>query len=124
MSIVRIMLVDDEPDIVGVFKKGLESKGFQVDVFIDPEEALEQFKPNLYDCIVTDINMPKMNGFQLYRKIKDQDNKVRVIFLTAFDIFEQEAKLVFPDIDPKSFIKKPVSIDDLAERLKQETTWS
>ena len=124
MSSVRIMLVDDEPDIVAVFKKGLESKGFQVDVFIDPEEALEQFKPNLYDCIVTDIKMPKMNGFQLYRKIKDNDNKVRVIFLTAFDIFEQEAKLVFPDIDPKSFMKKPVSIDDLAERLMQETTWS
>lgn len=116
------MLLDDEPDIVAVFRKGLESKGFQVDVFIDPEEALVQFKPNYYDWIVTDIKMPKINGFQFYRKIKEQDNKVRVIFLTAFDIFEQEAKIVFPDIEPTSFMKKPASIDDLAKRLMQKTT--
>ena len=122
MSTVRIMLLDDEPDIVAVFRKGLESKGFEVDVFIDPEEALVQFKPNYYDWIVTDIKMPKINGFQFYRKIKELDNKVRVIFLTAFDIFEQEAKIVFPDIEPTSFMKKPVSIDDLAKRLMQETT--
>ena len=65
----RISLVDDEHDIALAFKISLENNGFTVDAFNDPEEALSNFKAGLYDLLLIDIKMPKMNGFELYREI-------------------------------------------------------
>jgi two-component system, NtrC family, nitrogen regulation response regulator GlnG len=62
---LRILLVDDEPDVVEVFGRGLKLKGIQVDVYTSPQEALESFKPNTYDLAILDIRMPDMTGFQL-----------------------------------------------------------
>jgi DNA-binding response OmpR family regulator len=77
----RVMLVDDEQDITTIFKMGLENNQFVVTTFNDPVEALSEFRPGLYDLLILDIRMPGMNGFQLYRKIRDVDNKVKVCFL-------------------------------------------
>lgn len=70
---LRVLIVDDEPDIISVLKEGLKLKGFEVDGFTDPRKALEQFKPNSYDIVVSDIKMPHINGFQLCRKIKEKE---------------------------------------------------
>ena len=67
---MRILLVDDEPDVVEVFGRGLKLKGMQIDVYTSPQEALESFKPNTYDLAILDIRMPDMTGFQLYREMK------------------------------------------------------
>jgi DNA-binding response OmpR family regulator len=64
----RILLVDDEPDVIFTFKKGLESHGFVVDAFNDPVLALSNFKPGTYDLLLLDVKMPQMNGFELYEK--------------------------------------------------------
>jgi len=69
---LRVLLVDDESDIVSVLKQGLKLKGFEVDEFTDPRKALEQFKPDYYDLVVSDVKMPIMNGFQLCRKIREK----------------------------------------------------
>lgn len=81
----RVMIVDDEQDITTIFKMGLENNQFIVTTFNDLVEALSRFRPGLYDRLILDMRMPGMNGFQLYRKIRDIDNKVKVCFLTAFD---------------------------------------
>jgi two-component system catabolic regulation response regulator CreB/two-component system response regulator ChvI len=76
----RILLVDDEQDITFAFRIGLEDNGFIVDTFNDPQEALSNFKAGLYDLLLIDVKMPKMNGFELYRDIEKIDNKAKVCF--------------------------------------------
>ena len=113
----RIAVVDDEPDITTTFKKGLECHGFAVDTFNDPQAALASFKPNYYDLMIIDIRMPIINGFDLYRELKKRDNSVRVCFLTAFEIYYEEFRKLFPTIDVKAFIRKPVSISNLVSQI-------
>lgn len=66
----RILIVDDEPDVTFTLKKGLEEEGFQIDIFNDPLEAQSYFKAGQYDMLLLDVNMPKLNGFELYRELK------------------------------------------------------
>ena len=113
------MVVDDEPDIVTVTKKGLEIKGFIVDGFTDPQAALGQFKPDYYDLVITDVRMPEMNGFQFYREIRKKDEKVKVAFMTAFDIYEGEFNKIFKNTKVDLFFRKPVGVSELAEQLQQ-----
>jgi DNA-binding response OmpR family regulator len=114
---LKILLVDDEPDIVESVKKGLESRGLSVDGFDDPEKALQAFRADTYDVALLDIRMPKMNGFQLYREIEKRDGKVRVRFFTAFETYREEFKKGFPELDERRFIQKPATISRLAEAL-------
>jgi DNA-binding response OmpR family regulator len=64
----RILLVDDEPDIIFTIKKILEENGFKVDSFNDPILALNYYKVNFYDLVILDIKLPNMDGFELYLK--------------------------------------------------------
>lgn len=63
--------------------------------------------------MIIDIRMPKLNGFDLYRELRKKDGNVKVIFLTAFEIYYDEFRKLFPTIDVRSFVKKPVSIAKL-----------
>jgi DNA-binding response OmpR family regulator len=113
----RIAVVDDEPDITTVLKKGLEHHGFAVDIFNDPQAALDSFKPRQYDLMIIDIRMPKLNGFDLYRELKKRDESVKVCFLTAFEIYYEEFRKMFPTVDVRAFIRKPVSISNLVTQV-------
>jgi len=83
----RILIVDDETDINLLFKIVLEDRGFKVDTFDDPIAALENYRDGLYDLLILDIKMPRMHGFELYRNIREIDNKVKVCFLTASEMY-------------------------------------
>jgi DNA-binding response OmpR family regulator len=113
----RIAAVDDEPDITNVLRKGLELHGFTVDTFNDPQAALASFQPMYYDLMIIDIRMPSINGFDLYRQLKKRDTGVKVCFLTAFQIYYEEFRKMFPTIDVKAFIRKPVSISNLVNQI-------
>jgi len=83
----------------------------------------EQIDPNqkdMYDLVLLDIKMPKMSGFELFREIKKKDPQVRVCFITAFEIYFDEFKKVFPKIHVSCFIRKPASIKQLSEAVKAE----
>jgi two-component system, OmpR family, response regulator ChvI len=113
-----VMIVDDEQDITTIFKMGLENNQFIVTTFNDPVEAFSEFRPGLYDLLILDIRMPGMNGFQLYRKIRDVDNKVKVCFLTAFDESRGELRTSFPFLEEvKCYLKKPITVRELVKRL-------
>ena len=74
----RILVVDDEYDITFTLQAGLEDGGFDVDAFTDPESVLSSFKPGLYDLVLIDIMMPKMDGFVFYERLKTIDPAVKV----------------------------------------------
>jgi CheY-like chemotaxis protein len=116
----RIMLVEDEDDIVLLFKMILESDaGLKVDSFTDPFAALNDFKSGLYDLILIDIALPKMNGIELYHKIRKLDSKVKICFLTAGEMYYEEIrKQVFPELEANCFIRKPVANEDLIQKVK------
>ena len=117
----RILIVDDDIDILTTYKKGLEDNGlFEVDAFADPEEALSNFKTGLYDCLIIDIRLPKMDGFELYDKMKEIDNKVKVCFVTAYEVNYQALREVFPSPDLECFIQKPIEINELVVRIRAE----
>ena len=92
----RILIVDDDPDITLSFSIGLEDGGFEVYTYNDPLDALSNFKPGFYDLLLVDINMPKMNGFQLCTKISETDLNVKICFITAGDINIDGLREVYP----------------------------
>jgi len=75
----KILLVDDEADIVSTFKMILEMNNFEVDGYTNPLSALSNFKPNEFGLLILDIRMPVMNGFELFKKIKEIDNKAEKV---------------------------------------------
>jgi DNA-binding response OmpR family regulator len=116
------MVVDDEPDIVQTIKLALEKNGFRVDSFTEPQAALDHFKQNYYAMVITDIRMPIMNGFDLYRELKKRDDRIKVAFMTAFDVQESEFRKVFANIDISCFFTKPVSMGYLVSVIREQIT--
>jgi CheY-like chemotaxis protein len=90
-------------------------------VFNDPVESLSGFKSGPYDLALIDYKMPNMNGFELYREIKKIDDRVKVCFITAFEVYYEELKNRFQhkEEDVKCFIPKPLAIDDLVKKVKE-----
>jgi DNA-binding response OmpR family regulator len=121
-SPIRIMFVDDEKDILSTVKRGLESNNaFTVETFSSGESALQAFEShpeNYYDLVITDIRMPKMNGFELYRRIKEKNQSMKIAFITAFEINKEEFNKVMPSVNVIDFISKPLSISSLITKLK------
>jgi DNA-binding response OmpR family regulator len=115
----KVLLIDDEVDITDAFKLGLEQHGFRVDAYNDPKVALSAFKPKLYSVAILDIRMPEMTGFELYRQLKMLDPDLSVCFLSSFDMFGEEFRKMFPEIDAKSIFRKPISIAELSGRLAE-----
>src|SRR5919108_3173001 len=91
----RIMIIDDEADITSSLKIQLEDYGFIVDRYNDPIEVLSTFKPGSYDLLLIDVRMPKMNGFELYQEIKKKDDKIKVCFITGYEVFYESLKSEF-----------------------------
>ncbi len=116
----RVMLVEDEDDIVMLFEMILGSDaGLKIDSFTEPFAALNNFISGLYDLIMIDVSMPKMNGFELYHRIRKLDDKVKVCFLTAGEMYDEEIrKETFPELDTNCFIRKPIANQDLIQRVK------
>ena len=118
----RLLLVDNEPDNTSVLSMGLEDEGFNVDAFTDPILALSNFKPNYYSLVILDINMPKINGYDLYKEIRKLDNKVKICFLTASELYNENLRSQTKEIlnEVKRFISKPLTIEDLVVKVKKE----
>jgi CheY-like chemotaxis protein len=127
--IKRILVVDDDPDVTLTFKAGLDGhyygdgdkkKRFEVYTYNDPLLVVEEFKPHFYDLLLTDIYMPKVNGFQLCEKILELDVSIRVCFMSALEVNIQALREVYHNVGFGCFIEKPVSIDYLISRLAAE----
>src|ERR671916_1175161 len=117
----RILVVDDEPDITNVVEMVLEDNGFLVDTYTDPTLALSNFKPGLYDLLLLDIKMPKMNGLDLYQKMKEIDSNVKICFLTASELFYEEYRRLdaYPRLDKAYFVQKPFRAEQLIRKINE-----
>jgi two-component system, OmpR family, sensor histidine kinase VicK len=120
----RIFLVDDDYDHTITFKMGLELAKFQVDAYNDSAIALSKFKPDYYDLLLIDVKMPKIDGFELYEKIKEIDNKVMVWFITAYETYYRALKEASSTSKKEMIsvpvIEKPIEIDKLVKQIKAE----
>jgi CheY-like chemotaxis protein len=117
----RILLVDDDADISNLFKLSLERDGFVVDTFNDPLLALFNYKAGAYNLLLLDIKMPHMNGFELFQKIKQLDDKVKVCFVTAFEEPHIEFRRLFPNMEEGDFfIRKPIELRALDQKVKSQ----
>jgi DNA-binding response OmpR family regulator len=114
------LLVDDEVDITFSLKILLEENGFEVYAFNKPSSVLRDFRAGMYDLIILDIMMPEIDGLILYKKIREIDKDVHVLFLTALSDISNylqepnEASLVLGE---KNVIPKPIDNETLLEKI-------
>jgi CheY-like chemotaxis protein len=121
----RILIVDDEVDITLFFKITLEQAGFIVDTYNDPLRSLSNYRAGKYDLLLLDIRMPHMNGFELYGKIRQIDDKTKICFMTAYEEYYNEFKRIFPDLqEGECFIRKPIGMDDLIKTVKSHLNYN
>jgi two-component system, OmpR family, response regulator ChvI len=114
----KILLVDDDADVVSTFQMILEMNGFEIEAYTSPTSALSNFKPNEFGLLILDIRMPVMNGFELFKRIKDIESNVEACFITAYEDYREEFKESFPMLDEaKHFIRKPKAIEDLVNHV-------
>jgi DNA-binding NtrC family response regulator len=117
----RILVVDDNSDIVFTLRIELESDPvMQVDSYDNPVNALLDFKPNFYDLLLIDVNMPLMDGFQLAQKLLQKDLNVKVCFMTSGEINMDAAREAHPLKSIGCFIRKPITTEQLIKRIKAE----
>ena len=121
----RVFLVDDDYDHTVTFKVGLELAGFLVDAYNDSAIALSNFRADHYDLLLIDIKMPKIDGFELYEKLSKIDDKVKVWFITAYEIYSKVSKEVSSKASKEEmildrFIQKPIEINNLVKQVKSE----
>ena len=117
----KILVVDDEPDICLTVANVLEGNGFVVDTFDDPLLALQDFRKDLYDLLILDIKMGKMNGFELYEEIRMIDDKVKVCFLTANKSTYGAFIHVSSKLKENQFIQIPIQNEELIKIINKIT---
>ena len=113
----RILIVDDEPDITLTFKIVLESTGlYDVHTFNEPLKALANIKAHLYDLVISDIKMPKMNGYEFCQRVKEIDNNIIICFLTASE--DYYCNIVnHNQRRSEYFIRKPIEIAEFTKQI-------
>ena len=116
----RIMVVDDEHDLTLFYQMCLKYYGFKVETYTDPKKALSHFKPDYYDLIILDIKMPNLDGFELYKEIKEKDPTARACFLTASELYFKELRTrEYSALDKEQFIRKPIGNEELIKEIKR-----
>jgi DNA-binding response OmpR family regulator len=115
--LVRLLIVDDEHDVADALRAGLQMRGFTVDVYYDPIKAVANFKPHVYDLVISDIKMPEMNGFEMVYELKKMDADVQVIFLTGYVDLMKEVNKLFTKLNVREVIQKPIGIHQLVEKI-------
>ena len=114
----KILLVDDEPSLVKVVSRRLESEGFEVRVAMDGEEALHQVETSRPDLIILDVMLPKMNGYEVCRKLKwdARYQKIPVLLFTA-KALERDEKFGF-EAGADAYVRKPFRAPELLEKIR------
>jgi DNA-binding NtrC family response regulator len=118
-----ILVVDDDEDIVRIVRLGLENAGFQVHAFTDPILALQHVEQGCKQCevLVSDIRMPKMNGFELVKRIRQIKQDMKLIMMTAFEVNKKEFESIFPSTTIDNLITKPFPLSKLISMIQKMT---
>ncbi len=114
---MRVLLVDDEVLPLEDMRMSLSPTGFEIDTATDPETALQKYRENRYDAVISDVRMPGMDGITLLRKLREYDGTARVIIVTAYGDLETAKAAI--NNRAYAFFGKPISFPELIETLKQ-----
>ena len=106
ISLPRLLIVEDEPNVLYPIKSGLERFKFLVDAFTNPLEALDAFTAGYYDLAILDISMPEMSGLVLTRELLKKDPRLIVCFLTGFEEYRGEFQMEFPKLNVECFFEE------------------
>ena len=113
---MKILVVEDEKDLNRVITKHLKKNNYSVDSCFDGEEALDYISYGEYDLIITDIMMPKIDGYGLIKQLRNDKNSTPVIMLTAKDSLDD--KILGLDSGADDYIVKPFEFDELLARIR------
>ncbi|MED4404216.1 response regulator transcription factor [Metabacillus fastidiosus] len=115
MKQIRVLIAEDEKEIRNLLKKYIERELYMVDVARDGEEALSLFEKNTYNLIILDLMMPKIDGIEVCRKLREKTN-VPILMITAKD--HEADKIVGLSIGADDYITKPFSVNEVVARTK------
>ncbi len=115
-----VLVVEDDEDLVGIYKEILELHEFSVEIAMNGAEGVEkykQFKPSL---VIMDGDMPILDGYQAFKQIKEMDKDANVVIVTGFSEFEPKSQEAIKQGLIK-VISKPLGVDELLELAKKYT---
>jgi len=113
---MKVLIVEDEPKLAGFVKKGLEEQAWEVDVAYDGQMGSSLALSNPYDVIILDVNLPKINGFQLAAILRNENIKTPILMLTALGTLGD--KLAGFDAGADDYLVKPFEFQELIVRLR------
>lgn len=113
---MRLLVVEDEPDLAATLRKALAEEGFAVDVVGDGEEALWQAESVAYDAIVLDLMIPGIDGWEVVRQLRAKDNRSPVLVLTARDATTDKVRAL--DSGADDYLTKPFTLNELVARIR------
>ena len=113
---MKILLAEDEVDLNNVVTRYLKKNGYSVDSVLDGEEALDYLEYSEYDLVILDIMMPKVDGFEVIKKLRNKGNHTSILMLTARDSAEDKVKGL--DLGADDYIVKPFDFNELMARIR------
>jgi DNA-binding response OmpR family regulator len=114
----RILVIDDVPDICLLYQLVLRDAGYECISYTDPLKALQGFRPDCYDLILLDIKMPVLDGFELCKKVIEQDKTVKIIFITASEKqYNKIKEQNYPELESIISIQKPIRNEELVKAV-------
>ena len=113
---MKILLAEDEVDLNNVVTRYLKKNGYSVDSVLDGEEALDYLEYGEYDLVILDIMMPKVDGFEVIKKLRNKGNHTSVLMLTARDSADDKVKGL--DLGADDYIVKPFDFNELMARIR------
>jgi len=113
---MALLLVEDEPNIVSVIKRGLAGEGYNISVAADGLTGLQMANDHAFDLIILDVMLPGMNGVQLCQRIREGNSHVPILMLTALDTTENIVTGLNSGAD--DYMVKPFNMAELAARIK------
>jgi len=113
----KIAIVDDEKEILIVLEQFLRrSKNFDIEVFANPQDAIDKVKSGLFDLVLLDIMMPQMNGVDFLKEVKQSNSNVKVLMMTAYST--QDRMIECEKLGADDYVTKPfVSLRDVENKV-------
>ncbi|MFN0047965.1 MAG: response regulator transcription factor [Cytophagales bacterium] len=116
---MKVLLIEDEPELASFIKKGLRSQTFEVDVAFDGKIGKSLFERNTYDIAIVDVNIPHINGFELCKLFKGYEPKIPILLLTALDSIDDKTEGFNSGAD--DYLVKPFEFQELILRISALT---
>lgn len=113
---MRLLLIEDEEDLINTLSRGLRKVGYAVDTATDGRDGLDLFYMNEYDLIILDLNLPSMDGLEILSKIREENQDCKILILSARSNYEQRIEGLDKGAD--DYLVKPFDFGELNARIR------